>query len=144
MKKQKEVNEIISKARKSIGKFCIEECNAYCCRKGYIIINEQQVNIIATKNEQIELKKENKLKELVFSGKFMLDFSNSLGGCPKLKGTKCLIQSNPERAKVCQESPIFLFGDSVRISSKCPAHQKNMFYLFIKQLEALGYKLTKD
>ncbi len=144
MENQKEVNEIISQARKSIGNFCIEECNAYCCRKGYILINEKQVNLLATENEQIGLKKEDKLRELSFSGKFMLDFSNSLGGCPKLKGTKCSIHSNPERPKVCQEFPIFLSGNNLRISSKCPAHQKNMFFPFIKQLEGLGCEFTED
>ena len=144
MEKQQEVNEIVFRARKFIGKFCAEECNAYCCRKGYILINERKLNLLATKNEQIELKKENKLKELSFSGKFMLDFSNYLGGCPKLKGTECSIHSNPERPQVCQDFPIFIFGNNLRISSKCPAHQKNMFYPFIKQLEGLGYELTKD
>ncbi|HIH52177.1 YkgJ family cysteine cluster protein [Candidatus Pacearchaeota archaeon] len=144
MEKQKEVNKIISNARKSIGKFCIEECNAYCCRKGYILINERQLNLLVEEKEQIELKKENKLKELSFSGKFMLDFSNYLGGCPKLKGTKCSIHSSLERPKVCQEFPIFLLGNNLRISSKCPAHQKNMFFPFIKQLEGLGCELTED
>jgi len=70
MEKQKEIDKIISDARKSIGKFCIEECNAYCCRKGYILINERQLNLLVEEKEQIELKKENKLKELSFSGKF--------------------------------------------------------------------------
>jgi Fe-S-cluster containining protein len=87
------------------------------------------------------LKKENKITELPFSGKFQIDFKNSLGGCPALKNNKCTIHENPIRPKVCYEFPIFVFVDYIKISNKCLAYQKNKLYPFIKKFKELGYEV---
>ncbi len=41
-----DAEQIAEKARKSISKFCYEECNAYCCRKGYLILNKDEVDVV--------------------------------------------------------------------------------------------------
>lgn len=141
MDKVKTAEQIADKARESISDFCINECMAYCCRKGYIMVRENQLNQMVTKERREILEKENKLKEFSFTGKIQIDFTNSLGGCPALKENKCTIHKNPLRPKVCHEYPIFVFSDHIRISSKCPAQQNNMFYPYILQFEKLGFKI---
>ena len=34
--------KIANKARKSISKYCIDECHAYCCRKGYLVATPKE------------------------------------------------------------------------------------------------------
>ena len=135
----KSAEQIADIARASISDFCINECGAYCCRKGYIMVRQHQLNQMATKERQKLLEDEGKLREFSFSGKIQIDFTNSLGGCPALKDNMCSIHKNPERPKVCHEFPIFIIGDKVKISLKCPAHQQNKFYPYIKQFIDLGF-----
>jgi len=142
MSKFEQAEKIADKARESISEFCMNECKAYCCRKGYIMVNDDQLNEIATKAKQEKLKKEEKITEYSFSQKFKINFTNSLGGCPALKDNKCTIHKNPKRPKVCHEYPIFVQFKEIRISSKCPAQQQNKLYPYIQQLHKLGYKIT--
>jgi len=143
MSKYKEAERIADEARRAISDFCINECGAYCCKKGYIMVREHQLKQIATEEKRKVLEKENKIKEFPFSGKFQIDFTNSLGGCPALKNNKCTIHKNPIRPKVCHEFPIFVFVDHIKISSKCPAHQNNKLYPFIKKLKEIGYEIRE-
>ena len=39
--------EIAEKARRSISKFCAEECKAYCCRKSYLVLTSEEVDLVA-------------------------------------------------------------------------------------------------
>ncbi|HKL23376.1 MAG TPA: YkgJ family cysteine cluster protein [Candidatus Nanoarchaeia archaeon] len=142
MSKYKEAERIANQARRAISDFCINECRAYCCRKGYIMVRENQLKQISTDEQRKILKKEEKIKEFPFSGKFQIDFTNSLGGCPALKNNKCKIHKNPIRPRVCHEFPIFVFVDHIKISSKCPAYKNNKLYPFIKKFKELGYKIT--
>ncbi len=141
MSKFKEAELIADEARRAISDFCINECKAYCCKKGYIMVRRHQLNQIATKQKEEILEKEGKIKEFPFSGKFQIDFANSLGGCPALKDNKCTIHKNPERPRVCHEFPIFVHLDKIKISGKCPAYQNNKLYPFIKKLTELGHEI---
>ncbi len=143
MNNVEEAQRVADKARKSISDFCRNECKSYCCRKGFIRIRQDQIDLIATPEEKEKLNSESKLKELKFSGKFLLDFSNSLGGCPALSGTDCSIHKNPNRPKVCQDFPIFIEGNKIKISPRCFAQQENKFYPFIKEFEKLGFEVTE-
>ena len=143
MKKINEAELIADEARESISDFCIKECHAYCCRKGYIMVRENQLNTIASKEKQEVLEKEGKIKEFPFSGRIQVDFTNSLGGCPALKNNMCTVHKNPLRPKVCHEFPIFIQDHIVRISGKCPAHQNNKFYPYIKKFKELGFEVKE-
>lgn len=142
MLKIEKAEKIADKARESISKFCMNECKAYCCRKGYIMVREDQLNEIATKEIQKKLTEEKKIEKYSFSQKFKINFTNSLGGCPALKDNKCTIHKNAKRPKVCHEYPIFVQFNEIRISSKCPAQQQNKLYPYIRKLHKLGYKIT--
>jgi Fe-S-cluster containining protein len=142
MSKFKEAELIADEARRAISDFCINECKAYCCRKGYIMVRENQLKQITTEEKREILEKQGKIKEFPFSGKFQIDFTNNLGGCPALKDNKCTIHENPIRPRVCHEFPIFVFVDYIKISSKCLAYQNNKLYPFIKKFKELDYKIV--
>ena len=46
------INKLADKARRSISKYCIEECKAYCCRKGFIILKEIELTPTLNKKRQ--------------------------------------------------------------------------------------------
>ena len=38
--------EIAEKARRSISRFCAEECKAYCCRKSYLVLTVEEMGLV--------------------------------------------------------------------------------------------------
>lgn len=143
MNKLEKAEQIAAIARESISEFCINECKAYCCKKGYIRIKPTSLDIVIPKNKQKLLEKEGNLRELPFSGRYFLELSNSLGGCPSLKENKCLIHKDPHRPKVCSDFPIFIEGDSVRIPKKCTAEAQNKFFIYKKRFKELGFNIVE-
>jgi len=47
-----DVEKIAKKARKSISKFCSEECRSYCCRKGYLVLTPSQADLVTQKKKK--------------------------------------------------------------------------------------------
>jgi Fe-S-cluster containining protein len=133
--------EIANRARGSISKICIEECKALCCRKGFLILEKGQVDIV-TQNKAQELKKEGALREQK-DGTISLNLANHQGSCPSLKENKCTIYTDPARPKACHQFPIFIRNDTVSLSPRCLAVKMNAFYSFEKEWLRLGYKLEK-
>ncbi len=134
-----DINKIADEARNSLSKYCIEECKAYCCRKGYIIITPDEVDLLIG-NKKEKLISKWTLKELI-DGKFSFNFSNSFGGCTQLKDGKCLIHKNEKRPKVCKEFPIFITGKTIRLSPRCYGIKAGLLYPFIKKFKELGYEI---
>lgn len=134
------IERLAKKARESISDFCINECHAYCCRKGYLIVPENVANLMSGKNKE-KLILEKTLKELI-DGKFSINFENSLGGCPSLKDSKCLIHENKERSITCKDFPIFILGKKIKISNRCPAKKLNKFFKFEHEAKKLGYEIV--
>ncbi|MCG2718913.1 MAG: YkgJ family cysteine cluster protein [Nanoarchaeota archaeon] len=133
-----DINQLVDKARNSIAKFCIGECNAYCCRKGYIVLSEEEMHLIAG-NKEKEME-ENSNLDKIDDCQFLLNLNI---GCPKLIDSKCTIHANPKRNTVCKEFPLFIEGNSIRFSIRCPAVQKGLFYSYEHQFIKKGYKLNK-
>lgn len=134
-----DINKIADEARNSLSKYCIEECKAYCCRKGYIIITPEEADLLIG-NKQEKLISEEKLIELL-GGKFSFNFTNSFEGCTQLKDGKCLIHKNKKRPKVCHEFPIFITGKTIRLSPRCYGVKAGLLYPFIKKFKELGYEI---
>jgi len=132
-----DIQEVAKKARKSISNFCIEECKAYCCRKGFLAISTKESDLISNgKTKELEksgilIKKD--------EGSYALDLSKS---CSSLKNFKCVIHANQERPTVCKEFPIFIEGKSIRLAEGCPAVRKKLLYSYEAQFLELGYKLS--
>jgi len=131
----KDIKLILNEARKSISKFCIEECKAYCCRKGHLTLTAKEANLI-TQNKTKEFEKQGTIK------KNKEVFSLNLGkSCPSLKDFKCIIHKNPQRPLMCKQFPIFITEKSIRFSKGCAAVSKGLFYPYEKQFLNRGYKL---
>ena len=131
-----DIDKLVGEARNALGKFCINECNAYCCRKGFLILKKSELNLVlgSKKDELIEQGHLCAMKNDEFSFNFK-------GKCPQLVDNKCLIHKNPGRPKTCDSFPIFIKGKTIRISSRC--YGKNVLYPYISQFIKLGYKIEQ-
>ena len=136
-----DVNRIANRARKSISTFCIEECKAYCCRKGHLVVKENEINKV-TQDRKNELIAEGKLKPII-GGKYSLYIGDEDNACPSLKGNKCLIHKSRLRPKTCGDFPIYIVDKTVMISGSCTAARAGMFYPYIKKFMKLGYKVSE-
>ena len=105
--------------------------NKFCCRKGFLVVTKDELDEMANVGF-CDLKR-------LPSG----DYSVYLGerGCPCLNDFKCLIHKSPNRPKVCGKFPIFIEGDTVRVSGRCLAVREGLLYPYIAKLKSLGYKI---
>ena len=138
----KKIFEIADEARESISDFCINECHSYCCRKGYLIVSSDLANLMSGEYKE-RLILEKTLRELI-DGKFSINFENSLGVCPSLKDSRCLIHDNKERSLTCMDFPIFILGKKIKISNRCPAKKQNKFFKFEHEARQLGFEFVDD
>jgi Fe-S-cluster containining protein len=133
--------KIADKARNSIGKICMEDCHAFCCRKGYLVLEEKEVDKV-THNQRDKLIETHVLKKLE-DGKYSLNLASKEGSCPSLKDNKCAIYTETERPKACHRFPVFIHEKTVRLSPRCLAVKMGVFYPFEKEWIKLGYKIDK-
>ena len=125
-----EGERIADEARKSISKFCMEECSSLCCRKGSIDVTKKELHKITGCEDSKSCMKKN--------GKFSLCLDKD---CPRLKDNKCVIHSDKGRPDICREFPIFVRGRNVIFSHDCPAVQSNKMYAFEHKFIKNGYSL---
>ena len=134
---------ILKRARNAIGKFCMEECKAYCCRKGYLVLTLEEADIVSQKrtNELIEKGIIRKFD----NGKYSLDLGNTEMSCPSLNSNDftCKIHKKRKRPDACKLFPIFIQGNEIKISPRCLAVKQNLFYPFIARLKKLGYRISE-
>lgn len=138
------IEKLADEMRESLSDFCINECKAFCCREGHLIVRDDELDLICSSEAIVErLKTEGAIQEKMF-GKNLLSFKNSCGSCPALdlENCKCKIHSNHARPRTCKEFPIFIFGKEIKISSRCPAKTEGKFFKFEKDAERLGYKIV--
>jgi hypothetical protein len=117
-------------ARESISSYCYNECLAYCCRKGYLLLSEKEVNLL-----QMDIKN---LVILPVDKRYIFNLSK---GCPNLKEYKCIIHKNPERPKACKEFPLFICENTIVVTEDCPAVKQDMLYPYLAEFKARGYTL---
>ncbi len=137
-----DINQLANEARNSISDYCINECNAYCCRKGYLILNEAEKNITVGSKE-IEFSKNNDLKKLD-DDKYSLHLGGQTGSCPSLVNNMCMIHKDPARSSTCKDFPIFIEDNNkIRLSPRCPAVKNNQLYAYSYQFVQLGFEINK-
>src|SRR3989338_10838695 len=123
------IHEIADRARKSISSYCMDECKSYCCRKGYLVLTQEQMSVVTQgKNMHGRLK-------VLENGKTSMHLSPA---CPSLKDFKCTIYTDAKRPKTCSDFPIFIEGTVVRFSPRCLAVRENKFYPFVNEFMAQG------
>jgi len=87
--------------KRALARHCIE-CNAMCCRKGYLPLERRLSQFCGQEKES--------------GGRLLLSLD---GGCPALFSGRCMAYSR--RPKACREFPIKVEEDTVIASSSCPA-----------------------
>ncbi|MFP4403739.1 MAG: YkgJ family cysteine cluster protein [Nanoarchaeota archaeon] len=137
------VELIAAKARKSISDYCYNDCKSYCCRNGYLILNEKEAKLII--NEKFEEFIENNTLIKLDENKFSLNFNKNNRSCPCLVEFKCTIHKKRLRPKTCKNFPIYVNEEEkmVLISNRCFAVKEGKLYAFIYQFKNLGYKIVK-
>ncbi|MBU0615231.1 MAG: YkgJ family cysteine cluster protein [Nanoarchaeota archaeon] len=134
-----EIQRLLNKARRSISSYCINECKAYCCRKGYLVLTQKEHDLIL-KNSHEKVESLKLLKALP-NNKFSLYMGNANLPCPSLLDFKCTIHKSKNRPMVCHDFPIFIEDHEIRLSHRCPAVKEDLFYPYMARLKKLGYKI---
>ena len=117
---------IAERARASLSYYCMYECKAMCCRKGYITLSiKEAINILGSLPKSV-------IKEIT------IDLSE---GCPKLKDNKCTIYK--ERPQICRDYPVFVKHSAVHLSEKCPAVRENKLYPFEHEFIQKGLRVIR-
>jgi hypothetical protein len=127
-------------ARESISSYCYTECKAYCCRRGYLLLKAEELQLIKgmTKKNPRMIPVYTKLDKHAFA----LNLGGKLNGCPNLTDYKCTIHKNPLRPKTCKDFPLFIRANkTIMITNACPAVFENKFYPFLAEFKKMGYKL---
>ena len=136
-----EVENILDEARESISTFCVSECQAYCCRKGYLVLTPAQS--VATLGMREEEYLERGLLKRMSDGNWSL-YMGSLGfPCPSLSDNKCRVHNNSLRADACHVFPISVTDGFIHVSRRCPAKNNQLLYPFFARLVQLGCKVEE-
>lgn len=109
-----DINYQIDKARKSLSSYCINECNALCCRVGTLKISEKKKALFGN-NRNVSLKP----------------------NCQNLIENKCTIYQ--KRPNICKRFPLFLKEGKLFVISDCTAIKDGKLY---KELYLLGNEMT--
>lgn len=124
------IHELADEARNFISNYCLTECNGYCCRKGYIMLTQEEVMLLTT------MDKVKRIDDKLFS-------LNLNGGCPKFLNNMCSVHNDALRSKTCRDFPIFVNEEKKEIilSPRCYAVLNNVLYGYIRKFMQMGYKI---
>ncbi|MBN2142879.1 YkgJ family cysteine cluster protein [Candidatus Woesearchaeota archaeon] len=136
-----EARKLADEARDSISEYCFSECKAYCCRKGFLLLSDEEAHLISnSRRAELEAKK---VIDKWEDGGFVLRMGFEGQSCPSLLDNKCAIHKHPQRPKGCKEFPLFFWSnDTVFVSKTCPAVRENMLYPYLARLKKMGYKIV--
>ena len=139
-----DIHQLAYEARNSISSYCMNECEGYCCRKGFLLLTEDELNLI-TGDKRESLEKNGYVRFIDDEKVFSLNLSNNFGSCPQLKDSKCLLHKNPARPATCSSFPIFINEEKkeIRLSPRCYAIQENKLYPYIAQFKKLGFTVNE-
>jgi hypothetical protein len=132
---------LLNKARKSISNYCFEDCHSYCCRNGYLVMNEKQTIVLT--NNKIKEYIEKGLLTILKNNDYSFNLNKNNHSCPNLVDFKCIIHKKRLRPNCCKNFPLFLDEEKkiIMISNRCFATKDGKFYPYISQFKKLGYKI---
>ncbi|MBW2972133.1 YkgJ family cysteine cluster protein [Candidatus Woesearchaeota archaeon] len=132
---------VANKARKAISRFCIDECRSFCCRKGYLVMTGKEADSVL-QGRRTELQ-EKQIVTVCTSGKYSMNMGAIETGCPSLNEYTCMIHKKKSRPDTCRQFPIFIEGNTVKLSSRCLAVKTGMLYPYVYKLRTMGYKIEE-
>lgn len=134
-----DAERIAQQARKSLSRYCVEECRSYCCRKGYLVLSEKEADLVS--HGTAKLLEANGQLARMSNGNLSLNIG--INGCPSFKDDICSIYNSRNRPLACKQFPLFFEGKSILLSNRCLAVRNGMLYHYIKKLLSLGYVLRE-
>jgi len=136
-----DAEKIAEEARNSISKYCFEECGAYCCRKGYLVLTEEEAKVV-TRDDIAGFLKNNRIKKIK-DNKYSFYLGDYNHQCPCLKDLKCIAHKDPNRPLACRQFPVFIEGKNLRLSPRCLAVKNNLLYPYVAKLVKNGFKIIE-
>jgi Fe-S-cluster containining protein len=133
------VEKLLEEARVAISQFCFEECKAFCCRKGYLVIKEDEIDLV-TQGRKKELERKRIIKKI--GSTYSLNLGNP-EGCPSLKDFKCVIHKKEKRPDACKKFPVFFENSAVLLSGRCLAVKQGLFYPYVSALLRAGIEVRE-
>lgn len=134
---------IANKARNSLSRFCMDECKSYCCRKGFLPVQPDELPIVLNhKDEQYK-----DLIKTQSDGSYRMYMGKQDKPCPSLDANyQCEIFTHSKRPSVCHEFPLFLHPTQKIgfASPRCLAVREQKLFPYIKQLEMQGYRFLHE
>lgn len=123
--------KLANKARNSIGKYCMEECNSLCCREGTINLTNKEMKLI-TGDKAYDP------NPIYISPKKEIQLNLKIG-CPCFIDNKCSIHNKRNRPNICKEFPLFIKQNKIILSHDCPAVQENKLYPYLCKFKQMGF-----
>lgn len=120
---------VIKKANISIASFCSNECNAYCCRTGFLVFDNVSKKLFNADESRFKVINER------------VSF-NLVPGCPNLLHGKCIVHNHKSRPLACKLFPISIKDNLVYVSPKCTAVKAGLLYPYIRELLLHGFSLA--
>ncbi|NJL44130.1 MAG: YkgJ family cysteine cluster protein [Nitrosarchaeum sp.] len=115
----------------------MDECGAYCCRKGFLTMTSREA-VKVCQGKSVQFVEEGRIKVLG-DGRLSLSLE---GGCPSLKEDRCTIHSSALRPKTCGDFPLYLHGDTVFASPRCLAVRRGTLYPYLRRFALMGLKVV--
>ena len=133
-------NQIADAARASLSDYCSSECKAYCCRRGFLLLEKDQVPLFASSEKDSRVIATEKDGGGIA---YAFDLAGAPDGCPKLRDHLCIIHKDPARPKACKDFPLFFWKEKTVMATRvCPAVKENKLYPFLAELKRLGYRIV--
>jgi hypothetical protein len=135
------VKNLANRARKSISKYCYEECNAYCCQKGYLTLTDKELSLVL-KDKLVEYCLNGQVTETDLGYSFFMGKPDHY--CPCLVDNKCTIHKSKLRPQCCKDFPIFIDYKNklIKLSPRCFAVKERKLYGYEAEFIRLGFKLS--
>ena len=126
-----EVDIILRDARNSLGPLCFGECAAKCCKRGKLLLEKNQVPIVAKQNPVVARQ----------DGSYELSLEGE--GCPNLlDNNKCGIFTDSLRPKMCDDYPLFRRGKFIFVASSCTGFARGDLAIYLVKLGELGFTIV--
>jgi len=128
-------------ARQSLSDYCRDECGAYCCRIGYLLLSASQVGLM--RNVDIATLKLMPIRFEADEKRYIFSLGLDRKGCPNLDDGQCSIHKNPDRPDACKKYPLFIGENkTVIITDECPGVRENKLFSYLAEFKAMGYNLV--
>jgi len=133
--------ELAVLARRSLSDYCCFECEAYCCRIGYLLLSANEVGLM--KDVDISTLKMMPLRSEIDEKRYIFSLGLGRAGCPNLSNSQCIIHTNPARPDACKKYPLFIGENkTVIITDECPGVRENRLFTYLSEFKTMGYTLV--